>query len=235
MLLDIFSITVLLIYFNIRRDYYVHIKFNMPNKLITFYSLKMDTSFDRVRFHKDINHREVLSSNICRIRLGKPDEVLTSVEFLSSSINATDLTTTVSDSKKNSANAEDQIIETETALQTEPEERCSGTKYDRRKSSYSLTSQHCLFYSLKRNGQTNCLEGILSCCWNLFIFFDCNIRFSHARYTDRNIWRSFSYVKVLCLASRNVFDWWLSYWTSHQLSPGNQTLDDRIEILNPSV
>lgn len=60
------------------------------------------------------------------IQKGKPDEVLSSAENLFFSSNQS-LQTNITTAHKLNMEIEEQVIQTETALQNEEEQRCTGT------------------------------------------------------------------------------------------------------------
>lgn len=63
-----------------------------------------------------------------RFSLGKPDEVLDSDEFLRLMSNFSSQTTGVNSTSKSTNDVEEQqLIQTENALQTDAEERCTGS------------------------------------------------------------------------------------------------------------
>ncbi|CAF3572283.1 unnamed protein product [Rotaria sordida] len=136
----------------------------------------------------------ILIDNGRIIRTGKPNEVLSSAENLLLSSNQpsqTNITTT----HKSTVDIEEQVIQTETVLQNEAEQRCIGAVKFAIWKRYFIAVGICLSFSI------------------VFSVF-------------------------LMQASRNIFDWWLSYWTSHQLSVTNMTnITGRtsFKILNPSV
>ncbi|CAF3420107.1 unnamed protein product [Rotaria sp. Silwood1] len=125
---------------------------------------------------------------------GKPNEVLSSAENLLLSSNQSSQTS-LATTHKSLVDIEEQVIQTETALQNEAEQRCTGTVKFTIWKRYFIAVGICLSFSV------------------VFSVF-------------------------LMQASRNVFDWWLSYWTSHQLSVINMTnITGRtsFKFLNPSV
>ncbi|CAF4658113.1 unnamed protein product [Rotaria sp. Silwood1] len=136
----------------------------------------------------------ILIDNGRIIRTGKPNEVLSSAENLLLSSNQSSQTS-LATTHKSLVDIEEQVIQTETALQNEAEQRCTGTVKFTIWKRYFIAVGICLSFSV------------------VFSVF-------------------------LMQASRNVFDWWLSYWTSHQLSVINMTnITGRtsFKFLNPSV
>ncbi|CAF3836416.1 unnamed protein product, partial [Rotaria magnacalcarata] len=117
----------------------------------------------------------ILVDNGRIVRAGKPNEVLTSAEGLLLSSNHSSQTGVAMTTHKSMIDIEEQVIQTETALENEAEQRCTGT--------------------------------VKFTIWKRYLI-------------AVGIFLSFSIVLSVFLmqASRNVFDWWLSYWTSHQLS-----------------
>ncbi|CAF1242551.1 unnamed protein product [Adineta steineri] len=136
----------------------------------------------------------ILMENGRIVRSGKPNEILSSTEYLLSSINQSSQPGTAT-THKSTVEIEEQVIQTETALQNEAEQRCTGT--------------------------------VKFAIWKRY-------------FIAVGIWLSFSIVFSVFLmqASRNSFDWWLSYWTSHQLSVTNTTnitSQRSFKILNANV
>ncbi|CAF3670190.1 unnamed protein product [Rotaria socialis] len=117
----------------------------------------------------------ILVDNGRIVRTGKPNEVLTSAEGLLLSSNHSSQTSVGTTTHKSMIDIEEQVIQAETALENEAEQRCTGT--------------------------------VKFTVWKRY-------------FVAVGIFLSFSIVLSVFLmqASRNVFDWWLSYWTSHQSS-----------------
>ncbi|CAF0794203.1 unnamed protein product [Adineta ricciae] len=136
----------------------------------------------------------ILMDNGRIVQTGKPSEVLSSAEnLLLSSIHSSQ--TSISTTQKSTVDIEEQVIQSETALQNEAEQRCTGTVKFEVWKRYFIAVGICLSFSI-----------VVS------VF--------------------------LMQASRNVFDWWLSYWTSHQLTFANMsniTRQSSFKILNPNI
>ncbi|CAF1369283.1 unnamed protein product [Adineta steineri] len=136
----------------------------------------------------------ILMENGRIVRSGKPNEILASTEYLLSSINQSSQPG-IATTHKSTVEVEEQVIQTETALQNEAEQRCTGTVKFAIWKRYFIAVGICLSFSI------------------VFSVF-------------------------LMQASRNSFDWWLSYWTSHQLSVTNTTnitSQRSFKILNANV
>ncbi|CAF0823034.1 unnamed protein product [Didymodactylos carnosus] len=129
------------------------------------------------------------------VKQGKPEDVLSVAESLLFGDQTSELSvTTTTPSHKSVTELDELIIQPENALQTELEQRCTGTV-------------------------------------KLFVW--------KRYFIAVGIILSFSIVISVFLmqASRNIFDWWLSYWTSHQLEIRNMSIINNrsFVILNPSV
>ena len=121
MLLVISSLIVFEEFWNIKLVYYVLIKFNFLNKLIISFWWIMDRSFVQVWF----TWEDCLLSRKSFDRLGKPSEVLASAEHLLSSSKQSSQASTAT-THRSATDIEEQVIQTENALQNEEEQRCTG-------------------------------------------------------------------------------------------------------------
>ncbi|UJR20680.1 hypothetical protein I4U23_023801 [Adineta vaga] len=136
----------------------------------------------------------ILMDNGRIIQTGKPSDILSSAEnLLLSSLHSSQ--TSIATTHKSTQDLEEQVIQAETALQNEAEQRCTGTVKFEVWKRYFIAVGICLSFSV------------------VFSVF-------------------------LMQASRNIFDWWLSYWTSHQLTFTNLTNitgQQSLKILNPNI
>ena len=111
--------------------------------------------------------------------LGKPYEVLNSKEFLSVPIKYISETTAIGE-QRSLIEAEESIVQTENALQTEAEERCTGKRRCYRIVRIIITIQN--FSVNLRHGQVRDLEKIYRRCWCLSINFCSTLSIFDARY-----------------------------------------------------
>ena len=202
------------------------IRFNMLNRRITSSWWTMEGFFEQVtRVWSSPRGSSVLLEFYSE---GKPDEVLASAELLLSPTNQSSQTS-VATTHKSSVENEEHLVETENALQTDVEERCTGESGECHSRSTIRAKDHLGTVKWSIWKRYFIAVGIcLSFSIVLAVFL---MQGTSKRRMGRHSLVAF-------LASRNVFDWWLSYWTSHQLSIVNMTnITGRasFRILNPSV